>query len=195
MKAGYSRIAFILDRSGSMGFLRDSAIEGFNTFVREQAALPGEADLQLVVFSDFATPGPVEPVANVQPLNPLKYIPEGSTALYDAIGSTIDATGQELANTPEEARPSKVIFAILTDGHENASNQYDKARVAEMIEHQQTVYGWEFVFLGANMDAQKEAVALNIPMSNSATFVASRAGLHDAYVTTNTLIRGMRAGV
>ena len=129
-----------------------------------------------------------EPINEVPPLTEADYAPGGSTALLDAVGWTINSIGMRLTNTPEERRPGRVIIAILTDGEENCSREYDLARVAAMIEHQQEQYGWQFVFLGANMDAFASAKTLNIPVANAANFVNDAIG-------TQTAMRGMSATV
>lgn len=192
MKAGLSYIVPIIDRSGSMGVLRQSAIDGYNGFLDEQKKLPGEALWQLVLFNTHRLSHPVGPIDRVKPLNEDTYSPFGGTALLDAIGVTVEEVGYQLAMTHEDERPSKVIVVILTDGHENSSVIWSKEAVAAQIQHQQEFYGWEFVFLGANMDAVAEASALNIPPSNAFNYAASAAGVSEAYSTSNVMTTRMR---
>lgn len=192
MKAGLSYIVPVIDRSGSMGVLRRSAIEGYNGFLAEQKKLPGEALWQLVLFNTVRISHPVGPIEIVSPLNFDTYSPMGGTALLDAIGVTVEEVGYHLALMSEDDRPSKVIVVILTDGEENSSVVWTKEAVASQIQHQQEAYGWEFVFLGANMDAVAEASALNIPAANAFTYTASAAGLSDAYSTSNVIASRMR---
>ena len=148
MKQGLSEIICIIDRSGSMGIIKNDAIGGFNTFLEEQKKLPGEATLTYIQFdTEYEVVHENKPLKDVQPINGSIYIPRGRTALLDAVGKTIDATGRRLANTPEENRPEKIIVAILTDGEENASHQYNLSKIKEMIKHQKEKYSWEFIFL------------------------------------------------
>lgn len=192
MKAGLSYIVPVIDRSGSMGVLRRSAIEGYNGFLAEQKKLPGEALWQLVLFNTVRLSHPVGPIETVSPLNFDTYSPMGGTALLDAIGITVEEVGCRLSIMREDERPSKVIVVILTDGEENSSTVWTKEDVAAQIQHQQEVYGWEFVFLGANMDAVAEASALNIPAANAFTYAASAAGVDEAYLTSNVIASRMR---
>lgn len=198
MKDNYARIVFILDRSGSMGSMRQEAIDGYNGFLKDQKQVPGEADIQLVLFNDFRLPHPAQKLAEARELNETLYAPYGMTALYDAVAFTIDEVGGALRETAEKDRPSKVILAILTDGQENSSKVYrgeeGRQRLAEMIKHQQEVYGWEFSFLGANMDAPAMAVSLNIPAMNAANFMPDAIGLAVAYATTTSNVSRMRTG-
>lgn len=198
MKNNYARIVFILDRSGSMDGMRREAIDGYNGFLRDQKQVPGEADIQLVLFNEVRIPHPAQNLTEARELNENLYTPYGMTALYDAVGFTIEEVGKALKETAEKARPSKVIFAILTDGQENSSKTYrgeeGRQRLAEMIKHQQEVYGWEFSFLGANMDAPAMAVSLNIPVMNAANFMPDARGLETAYATTTSNVSRMRTG-
>lgn len=187
-------IAVVLDRSGSMGAVRSDAIHGFNTLLEDQKKVPGEATLSLVLFNtNHVTVHENVALDKVPPLTEASYVPSGGTALLDAVGWTIDSIGKRLANTPEARRPGRVIVAILTDGEENSSREYtSRARVAEMIKHQQEQYGWEFVFLGANMDAFAEAQALNIPVANAASFVNDAIGTQTAMHDMSATVRSLR---
>ena len=179
MKNHYSEIAFVLDRSGSMGSCRDAAIEGFNSFLLEQQQTEGLAKLTLVLFDDeYLVPIDALPVAEILPLNSESYVPRGSTALLDAIGRTIDELGARLAALPEQDRPGQVIVAILTDGMENSSQNYTWQKIARAIKQQTEQYRWTFLFLGANQDAIATAAQMNIAASNAASYVADAAGLH-----------------
>ncbi|WEG14418.1 VWA domain-containing protein [Pullulanibacillus sp. KACC 23026] len=114
-------------------------------------------------------------------LTPKNYFVRGTTALYDAIGKTINEVGNRLSNTGEEERPAKVIFVITTDGLENASCEFDYEKVQSMIRHQQEVYDWEFMFMGANIDAVKEAEMIGISNGNAFNFQASSEGISEMY--------------
>ena len=189
MRKGLSEIVCIIDRSGSMDVIKDDAIGGFNNFLKEQKALPGEATLTYVQFNqDYEVVHENQPLQQVQPIRGEDYQPMGTTALLDAVGKTVDATGKRLAAMPEENRPENVIVAILTDGHENASKQYTLAKVREMILHQKENYSWEFIFLGANQDAFAEASKIGIDKKDSFDFMASKEGVKEAFTTLNSSV-------
>ena len=178
MNAQLTELAFILDRSGSMGSIADDAIEGFNFFLHEQQHAQGNARLTLVFFDDeYLVPIRSLPVDEVVPLDHTTYIPRASTALLDAIGRTIDELGVRLAAIPEPRRPGKVIVAILTDGLENASVHETWRTVSQRIRHQTEKYAWEFLFLGANQDAIATAAQLHIAAHNAANYKADGIGI------------------
>jgi hypothetical protein len=178
MNKNLTEIAFILDRSGSMSRVTPAAISGFNHFLKDQQTAPGQARLTLVLFdNEYLVPTDNLPVEEVIPLNSDTYIPRNTTALLDAIGTTIERMGKRLSDTPESDRPAKVIVAILTDGLENASEKFTWKQIAAMIRHQTEKYAWEFLFLGANQDAIATAAGLNIASNNAATFASDAAGV------------------
>lgn len=178
MNKNLTEIAFILDRSGSMQTVAPAAISGFNDFLRDQQAAPGQARLTLVLFDDeYLVPVDNIPVQEVVLLNSDTYLPRASTALLDAIGETIERVGRRLENTQESDRPGKVIVAILTDGLENASEKFTWKQISAKIRHQTDQYGWDFLFLGANQDAIATAANLNIGAANAALFAADPAGI------------------
>lgn len=154
MKDNFTSINVVLDRSGSMGGFTGDTIGGFNTFLKEQKAVPGEALFTLALFDhEYTLIHDCVPIAQVPELTNTTYVPRGSTALLDALGRTITATGAKLAAMKEEDRPSKVLFVVITDGEENASREFIHAKIMEMIKHQTEVYKWQFIYLGANQDA------------------------------------------
>ncbi len=172
----------IIDRSGSMQSIRDDAIGGFNAFLNEQKKVPGNACLSLVLFDHEYTPVYSNtPLSDVPELTPKSYVPRGTTALYDAVGRTLNETGARLASLIEEERPDKVMVIILTDGLENSSKEFTHKQIAEMIEHQRTKYSWEFIFLAANQDAMLAAKNMNISTGNALNFAASGDGIKAAY--------------
>ncbi|WP_411826318.1 vWA domain-containing protein [Luteolibacter sp. AS25] len=176
-----TELAFILDRSISMESIRTAAINGFNQFLRDQQNSPGQTKLTLVYFDSIVEVRHLSlPVAEILPLDLESYVPQGSTSLLDAIGRTIDKTGQRLSKLPEADRPDHVSIAILTDGEENSSTKYTWADIAKRIKHQTEKYQWEFLFLGANADAIATAGRMNIQMSNAAAYVADDAGYEAA---------------
>ena len=171
-----THIAVLLDRSGSMGDIKDDAIGGFNCFLKEQKAAGANATLTLVQFDTESTDVVHEsmPILEVPDLNHQTFQPRGGTPLLDALGQTIDSTGRALAAIPEANRPNKVVFVVITDGQENSSHRHTKASVKERIDHQSSHYNWQFVFLGANQDAFDEAGAVGIAMGNAANFAPAR---------------------
>jgi uncharacterized protein YegL len=177
MKTDYTDISIVLDRSGSMESIRQDAIGSFNVFLQDQKTVPREATITLVQFDDqFEVVYRAIALNEAPNLTPQTFVPRGSTALLDAIGRTIDETGQRLASLPEADRPESVIFVILTDGEENSSRHYSTARINDLIHHQRDVYNWQFVFLGANQDAIMTASRLGIASAQAMTFAASPVG-------------------
>lgn len=165
-----TEIAFILDRSGSMYSHVEAAVAGFNDFLRDQQEVAGKARITLVLFDDqYEVPIDNLPVSEVTSIDQNVYTPRGSTALLDAIGKTIKNFRKRIKELPKEKRPDKVIFAIFTDGLENASCKYDWLDVGKMIRKRQKKDGWEFLFLAAGQDAIATAAAMNIHQDNAAT--------------------------
>lgn len=194
-----TELAFILDRSGSMSSIAADAIEGFNCFLHDQQHAQGQARITLALFDDeYLVPIQSLPVDEVVPLDQTTYVPRNSTALLDAIGRTIDELGTRFSALPEAARPGKVIVAILTDGLENASVHETWRSVSQRIRHQTEVYGWEFLFLGANQDAIATAAQLHIAAHNAANYHADGVGLRSTARSLSrkaTALRAKSAGV
>ena len=183
MQDNLSDIICILDRSGSMESVRSDAIGGFNSFLADQQQQPGDAHFTLVLFNhDYLLLYDHVGIAQAQPLDNSSYQPQGTTALLDAVGRTIDDVGQRLAQTPEPQRPGKVIVAILTDGLENASKDYSRSRIAQMIQHQREKYSWEFIFLAANQDAIATAREISIAAQDAVSFAATPDGVRHAHL-------------
>ncbi len=183
MNNNLTYIAVILDRSGSMAGVKHDTIGGFNAFLEEQRKAPGEALFTLVQFGnprDFLETEVEVPFDRVPPLNELTYVPSSaSTALYDAIGRTIDAIGARLRNRPEAERPGKVLVMIQTDGQENDSRRYDRKKVAEMIKHQREKYNWDFAFIGATEGAVTDAIEIGIAQNFTTQYAATPQGTAD----------------
>lgn len=187
-----TEIIVVLDKSGSMSALKQDAIGGFNEFLREQQAEPGEANLTLVLFDTGYTIHPAAPVGRVAPLTEASYHPGGGTALLDALGRTINETGRRLALMPEADRPDKVIVVTLTDGEENSSQEFSLPQVRDMLAHQQDRYGWKFLFLGANQDAFAEAGKLGVSAAMAMNFAADEAGMRAAYRSSSKAVQEYR---
>lgn len=188
MKENLTELVFILDRSGSMRSMENEAIGGFNAFLEEQKKLPGEAKLTLVLFDhEYCVLYNGRDIKSVEPLCDRTYIPRGTTALLDAIGRAVDDVGRRLHETPENERPSKILVSILTDGLENASKDYTKRKINEMITHQREKYSWEFMFLAANQDAIAEGMDLGISGNMSFNYCSTAVG--GTYKAMDTLCR------
>ena len=197
MKADAADITIILDRTGSMEPIRDDTIGGFNRFVEDQKKVPGACALTLAQF-DSQDPYEVvhrgRAIAEIPALTRDTYVPRAATPLLDAIGRGINDTGKRLADLPEAERPGKVIFVIITDGLENASKEFKKATIKEMVERQRAAYKWEFVFLGANMDAIAEGGQMGFAAGASMNIAPDAAGIKAAYLSTSRLTASYRSG-
>jgi len=193
-KSPVTEIAFILDRSGSMNPHAEAAVAGFNEFLREQQAVDGIARITLMLFDDEdEVPFDNLPVSEVTCLDQETYRPLGTTALLDAIGKTIKNFRKRIKNLPKKDRPDQVIFAIFTDGLENASRKYDWQDIAKMIRKRQDKDGWEFLFLAANQDAIATAAQMNIKRSNAATAQADARGVRTSSRAFNRKVSAMRS--
>lgn len=193
MNTSQIELAFLLDQSGSMQFNLESAISGFNQFLREQKAVPGGARFTLVLFDDlYEVTCDGIPISEVVELDTTTYTPRGSTALLDAMGTLITDLHHRVEAMPADARPAKVIVAVLTDGEENASTKFTMAQISELIARQRTQSGWEFFFLGANQDAIATATQLNIDQNNAMTFSADADGNRSAQAAASRKIVSTR---
>ena len=189
MKKNLTEMVFILDRSGSMNRLTDDTIGGFNSMIASQKEQDGEAYVTTVLFDDeYEVLHDHVNIQDIKEITRRDYYARGCTALLDAVGKTINLVGQRLSETTEEERPEKVIFVITTDGMENASQEFTKSKVKEMIEHQQDVYSWTFMFLGANIDAVGEGVSLGIKSQFSKTYTASGIGTQSVYKAVDDVV-------
>lgn len=194
MRQGYTHIAIVLDRSGSMNSVREDTRGGFNTFLNGQKAAPGEATLTLVLFDhEYQLVHDQMDIKAVSALAEDQYVPRGTTALLDAVGRTIEETGKKLKELDEKDRPEKVLFVIITDGFENASSKYRIEKVNKLIEHQRSAYHWQFVFLGANQDAITSACAMGIGSSSTMTYAANTVGTQSAWASNNVNTLRFRA--
>ncbi|MBR4598811.1 MAG: VWA domain-containing protein [Treponema sp.] len=177
MKKGLTEIVFILDKSGSMGGLEADTIGGYNSFLEKQKKVEGEAYVSTVLFSDYSSViHDRVPIEKVEPMTEKEYSVGGSTALLDAIGGAIHHIGNVHKYAREEDRPEHTIFVITTDGQENSSNEYSYEKLKKMITRQQEKYGWEFIFLGANMDAIGEAGRLGIRADRAVRYECDKEG-------------------
>jgi hypothetical protein len=186
-------ITIILDRSGSMESVKADTIGGFNNFLSEQQKVDGAASLSLVQFDDqYEVVYEDKDIRSAARLTERTFQPRGSTALFDAVGRTINAVGQRLAALPEAERPDSVLLVIMTDGFENASREFTAAQVGEMINHQRGVYKWEFMFIGANQDAVLSAREIGIHADAALTYAANPEGTEIAYSLISDKVRNYR---
>lgn len=193
MKKGLTELVFVLDRSGSMRGLESDTIGGFNSMIDKQKREPGEALVTTVLFDDrYEVIHDRFRIGMLRPLTENDYFARGCTALLDAVGKTIDKMIRIQKYLPEEERAEKVIFVITTDGLENASREYSYKRLQEMIEYQKEKYSWEFIFLGANMDAVTEAAKFGISADRAVTFENDSRGIELNYKVVGKTLATMR---
>ena len=183
MKNNLTELIFVLDRSGSMEHLAAETIGGFNSLIEKQKKeTEGEVYVTTVLFDDkYELLHDHININDIPRLTDKDYYARGCTALLDAVGRTIDNVGERLSKTAEEERPSQILFVITTDGYENASVDYTKGKIKEMITLQQNTYNWKFLFLGADIDAVSEADSLGIRHSGVCQPTASRNGIRTSY--------------
>ena len=171
MKKNLTELVFILDRSGSMGGLEQDTIGGFNAMLTRQKEQEGEANVTTILFDhEVQLLHDRFPLKAVAPLTEKDYYVRGCTALLDAIGYGVEKMVNIQRHLPESERAEKVIFVITTDGLENASKRFSYEKIRRMIEREKEQYGWEFLFLGANMDAVKEAARFGISSDRAVRF-------------------------
>jgi len=176
MKKGLTEIVFIVDKSGSMYSITNDVIGGFNSYLKDQKQVDGTANVTVTFFNTNCNLlYDCVDIETVEELDNKKYQPMGGTALLDAVGMTIDSVGARLAATDESERPENVMVIIITDGEENSSREYTGKQVKEMIEHQETTFNWDFVFIAANMDAAEAGGSLGIASHKTMNFSANSA--------------------
>jgi hypothetical protein len=175
MRNKHTQLVIVLDRSGSMGNIAEATITAYNEFVASQKAVEGTADIYLAQFDDKYDVLYDGSLQDAPLLTDKTFVPRGMTALNDGIGRTMQSVGNKLANLPEHQRAEKVIVAIFTDGGENSSKEYKREQVAAMIKEQETKYGWQVNFFGANQDAVLVGKSYNVQANNAYTYSANEA--------------------
>ncbi|WP_210471723.1 vWA domain-containing protein [Sporosarcina sp. 6E9] len=195
MNANGTELVFILDRSGSMAGLEADTIGGYNAMLAKQKNEEGEATVTTVLFNhDIDLLHDRIKIKGIAPITEREYEVGGTTALLDAIGSTIHKIGNVQKRTSTEERAGKVLFVITTDGMENASREYDYAKIKAMIEHQKTTYDWEFIFLGANIDAVATASKFGIQEDYAVNYHADSEGTQVNFQALNEAVTSFRKG-
>jgi uncharacterized protein YegL len=194
MKKNLTELVMILDRSGSMGGLESDTIGGYNSMLRKQKDTEGEVLVSTVLFDDRSEVlYDRVPLSEMTQMTDKEYYVRGCTALLDAVGGAIHHIGNVHKYVREEDRPEKTIIVIMTDGLENASREYSYDRVKKMVEQQKEKYGWEFIFLGANIDAIETAGRFGISADRAANFHSDHAGTALNYEVLADAVCEMRA--
>ena len=194
MKKNLTEMVFILDKSGSMAGLEEDTIGGFNSMIERQRNEPGEAYVSTVLFSNESSVlHDRADIRKVEPMTRQQYFVGGGTALIDAIGQAIRHIGNVHKYAREEDRPEHTIFVITTDGMENASHRYTSDQVKAMVKRQSEKYGWEFLFLGANIDAVETASHFGIGADRAVRFHNDRRGVALNYEAVSRTVGSMRA--
>jgi uncharacterized protein YegL len=195
MKNNLVELVFVLDRSGSMSGLEEQTISSYNDMIEKQKKEEGEALVTTVLFDDqFEQFAYRTPLSETKPLTYKEYYPRGWTALYDAIGSTIDRISFEQENPEKSVKPNKTIFAIITDGLENASSKFDSKMIRSMIANRQKEHAWEFLFLGANFDVYEFTDHIGIPKERAVRYATSKAGTKVNFDTLVNFCIDIRSG-
>ena len=193
MRKNLTEIVFILDRSGSMSGLEADTIGGFNALIKKQKAEEGEAYVSTILFDDKqqVLHNRVD-LKNIKPMTRDEYFVRGCTALLDAVGGAIHYIGNTHKYAREEDRPEKTLFIITTDGMENASRKYTYEKVKQMVQKQKEKYGWEFLFLGANIDAIGVAGRFGIDADRAVNYECDSKGTEVNYKALNKAVSQVR---
>lgn len=187
-----TEIIFVIDASGSMSHLVGDTIGGFNGFIESQKALDGKATLTTVLFdSSWRVLHDGVDLQEVKPMTATDYMTGGMTAMLDAIGETINRV-QDRHDELGAEKPDNVLFVITTDGEENSSRNFKKSQIEKMIKHQTRGHGWTFMFLGANMDAVKEATSIGISKDYATGYTYTSQGVDNVYTTMSCVTSAIR---
>ncbi len=193
MKKGLTELVFILDKSGSMGGLELDTIGGYNSMLKKQLEVEGECQITTVLFNNnYELLHDRIDIKAVNPITEKEYFVGGSTALIDAIGSTIHKIVTAQNHTSEDFQAEKVMFVIITDGEENSSREYSLEKVKAQIEKQKSEYGWEFIFLGANLDSVETAGRFGIAKDRAIDYVADKSGTRLNYRVMSDVVATFR---
>ena len=194
MKKGLTELVFILDRSGSMSGLESDTIGGYNAMVEKQKKEPGEAIMTTVLFDDrYELLHDRINLRGITPITDNEYYVRGSTALLDAVGKTIYKIVNVQKHTAKDEQAERVLFVITTDGMENASREFSYEKVKRMIEYQKRKYGWEFIFLGANIDAIATAKRFGINEDRATNYNADSKGTELNYAVISDTVSSLRS--
>jgi uncharacterized protein YegL len=187
-----TEIVFVIDKSGSMSHLVGDTIGGFNGFIESQKTIDGKATLTTILFdTSWKILHDGVDLREVKSMTNSDYVAGGGTAMLDAIGEIINRV-QDRHDELGAEKPEEVLFVITTDGAENSSRKFTKSQIEKMIKHQTNGHGWKFMFLGANMDAVKEASSIGISSDWSTNYTYTAKGVYDAYTTLSNTACSMR---
>lgn len=194
MKTNITELVFILDKSGSMSGLESDTIGGYNAMLKKQQNELGEAVVTTVLFDDnYELLHDRINIKGIRPITEKEYFVGGCTALLDAIGTTIHKIVNAQRHTTEEQRADNVMFIITTDGMENASHEYKYEKIKNMVEMEKEKYGWEFIFMGANIDAVSTAAKVGISADRAANYKADGKGTRLNYHAVSQAVSDLRA--
>lgn len=194
MKKGLTEIVFILDRSGSMAGLEEDTIGGFNSMLKKQKKGEGKAIVSTVLFDDeVEILHDRKKLKKIDPITGEDYYVRGCTALLDAVGGAIHHIGKVHKDLPDDEVPEKTLFIITTDGLENASRKYDYKQVKKMIERQKKKYHWEFIFMGANIDAVEVAGRFGVDKKRAVNYHADSVGTKLNFKAMSNLVEAVCA--
>ena len=193
MKDDRTELIFILDRSGSMSGLEDDTIGGFNGMLQKQKDAEGQINVTTVLFDDqIDVIHDRFPIDIIEPLTDKDYYVRGCTALLDAVGEAVRKIENVQNHLPEDYKANKVIFVITTDGHENSSKRFTYSQIKKTIEAKKEI-GWEFLFLGANIDAIGEAEKMGISRNRAVTYENDKMGIATNYKVIGDVLCRYRA--
>jgi len=192
MRKNYTKIVFVVDRSGSMSKIKSDMEGGFKTFIAEQKkAKLGKCDVSVYQFDDhYEAVFENKDIADVPEYN---LIPRNMTALYDAVGKTINTVGDQLAKLHEDDRPDRVMMVIITDGLENSSQEFTAQKVQELVKQQTNKYNWQFTYLGSNQDAWAVGGTLGIASDSTMTYANNSRGIKGVWDSLNNATVSYRA--
>ena len=195
MKRNRTELVFILDKSGSMAGLEEDTIGGFNAMLKKQQKAEGEAFVTTVLFDHgYELLHDRIPVKGISPITEKDYEVGGMTALLDAIGFSIQKMINVQKRTSDDERAEKVLFVITTDGMENASTEYTADKIKKMVQHQKQKFSWDFLFLGANIDAVSTATKFGIDEDFAVDYHADGEGIQLNYEAVNEAMMNLRSG-
>ena len=194
MNKNLTELVFILDKSGSMSGLEDDTIGEYNSMLEKQRQTPGECRITTVLFDNrYELLHDRVDLRAIQPITRNEYFVGGSTALLDAIGKTIHKIAAVQKNTAKDYRAKKVMFVIITDGAENSSREYSAKKIKSIIQHEKKKYGWEFIFLGANIDAVETAEQFGIDENRAANYIPDSEGTELNFRMMSEAVTSFRA--
>jgi len=193
MKKGMTEMVFVIDRSGSMTGLEDDTIGGFNSTIKKQKEEEGEAKVTTILFDNrYEVLHDRFDLNQIGEMTSDEYYTRGTTALLDALGRAIRKTVNVQRHLPEEERAENVVFVVITDGYENSSREYSYRDIRHMVKKEQEKYGWEFLFLGANIDAVAEGGRMGFRADRSVRYMHDGVGTGLVYDSVNNAVRNLR---